>query len=91
MAPFNWDEANITHLKRHNVSPEEFEQAMATFRIDLEAEDVDGELRQHTIGMANSGRLLYMVWTVRNGLRRAITAFTAPVSAKKQWKETFTQ
>ena len=39
MALFDWDKANITHLKRHNVSPEEFEQAMAAFRVDLEAEE----------------------------------------------------
>jgi uncharacterized DUF497 family protein len=91
MALFDWDKANITHLKRHNVSPEEFEQAMAAFRVDLEAEEIDGEFRQHTIGMTNSGRLLYMIWTMRSGLHRAVTAYTAGPLATERWKDSITQ
>jgi len=87
MDAFQWDAANTEHLQRHGVSPEEFEQAMIGQAVDLECEEVEGELRYHTVGATNAGRLLYLVWTMRNQQVRAITAFKAGPLATKAWKE----
>lgn len=83
---FEWDAANISHLKRHRVPSIEFEQAMMP-AIHVEYEVVDDEGRYHSIGPTSKGRLLYMVWTFRNGRIRAVTAFDAPAAAKREWKE----
>jgi len=32
---FDWDEANIAHLARHTVTPEEAEQVMLSDPVDL--------------------------------------------------------
>lgn len=87
MIEFEWDAANIAHLKRHRVTPEEFEQAMLNDPLELFAEDVQGEARFHYVGMAGSGRLLYLISTERSGRVRAVTAFAAPYPAKQAWKE----
>ena len=86
MVRFEWDNPNRDHLKRHNVSPQEFEQAFAT-AIDLDYEEVDGEDRYHAIGMTNTGRLLYIIWTPRAGRIRAVTAFNAGPKAAKEWSK----
>lgn len=91
MDVFQWDAANTEHLQRHGVSTEEFEQAMNGPAVDLECEDVDGELRYHTVGATNTGRLLYMVWTMRGQEVRAVTAFKAGPLATKAWKERIAQ
>jgi hypothetical protein len=39
---FDWDEANIGHLARHNVLPEEAEQVVLNHPIDLGVEIVEG-------------------------------------------------
>jgi len=82
VAQFDWDDANRDHLKRHRVSTEEFEQAMSNDPLDLEWED---EIRYHTIGETDRGRVLYMVWTARDADIRAVTSFPAPGAAKQAW------
>jgi uncharacterized DUF497 family protein len=42
---FDWDEANIGHLARHNVSPEEAEQVILSDPVDLGIQMVEGEER----------------------------------------------
>jgi uncharacterized DUF497 family protein len=86
VAQFDWDKANRDHLRRHHVRAEEFEQAMLNEPLDLEWEDVEGEIRYHAVGATNGGRALYMVWTARGEAIRAVTAFTAPRAAKLAWE-----
>jgi uncharacterized DUF497 family protein len=83
---FDWDDANLKHLKRHRVRPEEFEQAILD-AVDLDYEDVGGEDRYHAVGATGSGRLLYMVWTPREGKIRAVTAFTAGRASIREWRQ----
>jgi hypothetical protein len=42
---FDWDEHNIRHIRRHGVSPREFEEAMRNERVFVGVEDVKGEER----------------------------------------------
>jgi uncharacterized DUF497 family protein len=41
---------------------------------------IDNEERYRSVGLTNAGRLLTVVWTIRNGKVRVITAFPAGVS-----------
>lgn len=83
---FDWDDANIEHLARHDVLPAEFEQAMLNDPEDLHYDSVEGEDRFHSVGMTNGGRLLFLSWTVRWEKVRAVTAFDAPRSVKSEWE-----
>jgi uncharacterized DUF497 family protein len=74
---FDWDEANVRHLRRHRVLPEEFEQVIRNEPLDLEFENQDGEDRFKSLGTTDAGRVLIVVWTVRQGQVRAITAYPA--------------
>src|ERR1700690_4131543 len=42
---FDWDEANIGHVARHSVLPEEAEQVILNNPVDLGMEIVEGEER----------------------------------------------
>jgi uncharacterized protein len=42
---FDWDEANIGHLARHSVLPEEAEQVILNDPVDVGMEIVEGEER----------------------------------------------
>ena len=74
---FDWDEANIGHVARHDITPEEVEQAFANDPMDMEADVVDGEQRYTGVGHTNRLRVVVLVWTMRDDATRPITAFDA--------------
>ena len=84
---FDWDDENKKHLDAHKVAPAEFEQLLNNDPIDLNFELIDNEQRYRSVGLTNGGRLLSVVWTIRNGKVRAITAFPASVSDRKAFLE----
>ena len=80
---FDWDERNIAHLKRHRVTPEEFEQVILSDPFELEYQVGVGEERYKALGMTVEGRILAVVWTPREGRVRAVTAYPAGRSLRK--------
>ncbi len=82
---FEWDAANIAHIARHDVTPEEVEQVFANDPIDLAAEVVDGEERHSSVGHTNRLRVLVVAWTMRGDAIRAITAFDASQRLAKRY------
>lgn len=84
---FDWDEQNIRHLEAHRVSPEEFEQVIVNDPLDLEYQVEGGEERYRALGITDNGRILIVVWTIRNDKVRAVTAYPAGRSyAKLYWE-----
>lgn len=75
------------HLAAHGVTPAEVEQAMNNDPLDLDYALIDDEERYRSVGLTNGGRFLLVVWTVRRGKLRAVTAFPASVSNKKAFLE----
>jgi uncharacterized DUF497 family protein len=71
---FDWDEANIGHVARHGVSPEEAEQVILNDPVDLEMEIVAGEERYLNLGATMKGRVLLVVTTWREDRVRVVTA-----------------
>jgi uncharacterized DUF497 family protein len=45
------------------------------------------EERFRSVGVTNGGRILSVLWTVRHGKMRAVTAFNAPVADRKVFLE----
>jgi len=82
---FDWDEANIAHIARHNVTPEEVEQIFANDPMDLGAEVLDGEERYTAVGHTNRLRVLVLAWTMRGDATRPITAFDASERLAKRY------
>ncbi len=79
---FEWDEANRGHLVRHRVTPEEFEQALKNDPVELGSALVNGEQRTKVAAITDRGRILEMIYTVRRGRIRAVTAY--PANKKKR-------
>jgi hypothetical protein len=74
---FDWDGANIGHVARHSVLPEEAEQVILNDPVDLGMEIVEGEQRYLNLGATVRGRVLLVVTTWRDDRVRVVTAFEA--------------
>lgn len=82
---FDWDEGNLDHVVKHNVTQEEAEQAIRGDSLDIEmqfAEGGDNEERLLQIGETANGRILQLLTTWRNGRVRVISAWDAPKQLK---------
>ena len=79
---FEWDEANRSHIALHGVTPEEFEEGMNNDPVEFGSAEVNGELRTKVAAITGRGRILEMVYTIRCGKIRAVTAF--PVDKRKR-------
>jgi uncharacterized DUF497 family protein len=74
---FDWDEANLAHIRRHNVTPEEAEGAVTISPIEVDYQLRNGEKRIQMLGPTARGRLLSVLITFRSGKIRVVTAFSA--------------
>jgi uncharacterized DUF497 family protein len=74
---FDWDEANIEHIARHNLKPEEAEQVLENDPLELEPQLINGEERFPNIGVTNGGKWLVVIVTQRGIKPRVVTAFAA--------------
>lgn len=84
---FEWDEANISHIARHNVIPEEVEDALLdSKRVGTPAYQVQNEQRWAVLGKARNGRILFIVFTRRNLLIRVVTARDATDTEKRRYR-----
>jgi uncharacterized DUF497 family protein len=79
---FEWDEANVQHLARHGVKPEEAEQVIANNPLEIESNVRKGELRKVCLGRTDAGGPLTVVYTIRSNRIRVVTAY--PVKRKKR-------
>jgi uncharacterized DUF497 family protein len=84
---FDWDEGNIKHLAVHEVTPAEFEQVLSNEPLDLDYVLIDNEERYRAVGLTSRDRLLSVVFTIRNGKVRGITAFPASAQDRKAFLE----
>ena len=72
---FDWDDANIQHIARHRVTPEEAEQVFENSPMLVSAHEHSGEDRLLCFGRTNRGRFLTVVYTERNDSIRVVTAY----------------
>ena len=78
VAKFDWDKANLAHIARHSVTQSEVEEAFLDERSFLKRFDIRQAERRYTmLGMTADGRLLLVVYIIRLGAIRAVTAYTA--------------
>ena len=86
---FEWDEANLEHIARHEVSQEEAEQAMINDPMDDGYEVTKGEERWTSTGHTNRLRVLKLVWTLRQAaVIRVLAAFDVSRDAAREYLRT---
>ncbi|MDL2342660.1 BrnT family toxin [Deinococcus sp. MIMF12] len=85
---FDWDEANTEHIARHGIEPEEAEEALGDPHVVKgQAHRRDSqEPRAAVLGQTEFGRLLFVVFTVRAGRLRVVTARDATVNEKRRYR-----
>lgn len=74
---FDWDQNNTKHIARHGLTPAEAEEVIGGRPIVLEAQFRNGERRVLCAGPTRNGRAIAVVYTVRAGRVRVVTAFPA--------------
>jgi len=84
---FDWDDEVEDHIAAHGVTPEEAEEAVLDPRqIPDVAYSTPTERRHAIIGATEAGRILFVVFTLRRGRVRVITAFNAPRRARLRYR-----
>jgi uncharacterized protein len=74
---FEWDEGNLTkNWVRHEVTASECEQIFFNHPLVATQDEKhsDQENRYFALGQTDAGRLLFVVFTIRNNLIRVISA-----------------
>lgn len=84
---FDWDAENIRHLRRHRVTPKDFEELVTGDPLYIEYQPADREERYKVLGATKAGRVLTAVFTLREGRVRAITAYAAGRTYQKLYWE----
>jgi len=84
LASFEWDEGNSTkNWDRHQVTQAEAEEVFFNRPVFLlHAKPSERERRYNVLGRTNNDRLLSVIFTVRRGLARIISA--RPMSRKER-------
>jgi uncharacterized protein len=77
---FEWDHGNSAKCQKHGVSIEEIESAFqATMSVFPDPAHSQQEERFYAIGVANTGRHVFIVFTLRE---RSGEIFIRPISAR---------
>ena len=80
-----WDDWNVAHIARHDVLPNEEEEACAGNRIEREAY----RQRIFLVGTTKTGRILTIILELgeEQGVYRPITAYDASKRSIKAYQE----
>ena len=72
---FEWDEGNVGHLARHNVSQSEAQNAILDPDAIILEIQAGPEERLKAVGATSAGRIIAVVFTWRDEVIRPITAY----------------
>ena len=84
---FEWNEANLNHIAEHGIDPREAVEVFHGKSVVLKTQVRDGENRYLVVGPTLEGRILAVVWTIRDGYIRVVTAFPASRKMRAAYKE----
>lgn len=72
---FDWDSGNLDHIKKHNVVYTECEEVINNGPFANEdKEHSKVEIRHQALGQTNSGRFLFISFTIQENKIRVISA-----------------
>jgi len=85
---FEWDKGNLDHTADHQVEASEVQQVFRDpNRLEGQAYSVREEQRFATLGQTKAGRILTIIYTIRNGKIRTITAYKATRKEQRRYQE----
>ena len=85
---FDWDDGNVDHVRIHGIEPDEAEEVLLDPRaLGVAAYNSRGERRQGALGSTGNGRVLVVVFTLRHGQPRVVTARDATLSEKRRYHQ----
>ena len=79
---FDWDAANVEHIAKRGITPEECEEAYRSGPMVIERQRRKHERRRLCLGETRRGRLLTFVVIDRVGKVRFVTAY--PMAAPQR-------
>jgi uncharacterized protein len=74
---FDWDEHNEQHIARHGIGRRDAEDVLVGNHILLEYQVESDEPRWIAVGATRAGRILTIVFAIRNEAIRPITGWDA--------------
>lgn len=84
---FDWDAGSEGHVTRHGVEPHEIEEALLDpWQISGDAFNVGTETREAVVGKTGGGSILFVVYTIRDGRVRPISAREATSREKRRYR-----
>jgi uncharacterized protein len=88
MHGFDWDDANVEHIARHGVSPEEAEQAyLDGNRCSVSIARHATEPRWGLLGKTENDRILHLVYTLRRRYVRIFSVRDATSEEKRRYRK----
>ena len=84
---FDWDDANLQHIARHGIAPEDAEDAILIEPLETDLQEFGGEHRVLCFGRTRSGRLLTVLYTQRRGKIRVVTAYAMTTRQQRMYFE----
>jgi uncharacterized DUF497 family protein len=86
---FDWDDGNLYKLDDHRLTVEETQEAcLDPDRKPAQAYSVDNERRAALVGATHSDRILFVLYTIRFGRIRVISARIATKDEqRKYWRQ----
>ena len=72
---FDWDDGNLRHIARHDITPAEAEEAVLIEPLEADIQEHTHEQRVLCFGRTKAGRLLTVLYTIRRGKIRIVTAY----------------
>lgn len=82
---FDWDLANVGHIRRHTVTPFEVEKVVGGPHVTIPAETIKGEKRWKLFGKTASNRYLAVVFTIRRKRFRTVTAYEMNAAERRKY------
>lgn len=87
---FEWNKGNLEHINKHNVSKEECEEAFLNKQPELTSDGTHSQIeeRYRIYGQTDSGRLLFIIITIRTNKIRVISARDQNKKERKEFSKT---
>jgi uncharacterized DUF497 family protein len=84
---FDWDAGNIDHVDEHGVTPDEAVEAFFNGLIWIAFQERNREFRRVVVGRTDAGRLLTVVYTLRDQKIRVVTALDASKPRRRLYRD----
>lgn len=86
---FDWDKANLLHIGKHKVTETECEEAFFNkpLLVNDDTTHSQDEQRFHALGKSNTGRCLFVAFTLRKNRIRVISSRDQSRKERKEYAD----